>query len=136
MQEPAQEPRLHGVKHRLIRVPAPQPRHRGGHLRLMEGTAHQPPCHVDPWYRSIPLSPISTITRTDRVDPAQTRSKSVRSVTGRPCRLTAQAVEAELDGAETDPVAAAIDARAAGVEPVLGGDRGGGCCRRNRCGRG
>jgi hypothetical protein len=36
--------------------------------------------------------------------------------------VAAQAVEAELDGAQADPVAAAINARAAGFDSVLGGD--------------
>jgi hypothetical protein len=38
-------------------------------------------------------------------------------------QVAAQAVEAELHGAEADPVAPAIDARAAGVDPFLSRDR-------------
>ena len=37
--------------------------------------------------------------------------------------VTAQAVEAELDRTQAHPVAAAIDARAAGFDAVSGGDR-------------
>ena len=37
--------------------------------------------------------------------------------------VAAQAVAAELDRAEAHPVAAAIDARATGFHPFLGGDR-------------
>ena len=37
--------------------------------------------------------------------------------------VAAQAVEGELDGAETDPVAAAVDSRTAGFDPLSGGDR-------------
>ena len=37
--------------------------------------------------------------------------------------VAAQAVEAEFDGAEPRPVAAAIDARTAGFDPICGGDR-------------
>ena len=38
-------------------------------------------------------------------------------------QVAAQAVEAELDGTEAHPVAAAIDPRAARFDPVSGGDR-------------
>jgi hypothetical protein len=38
-------------------------------------------------------------------------------------QAAAQTVEAELDGAEAHPVAAAIDARAPGFHSLLGGDR-------------
>jgi hypothetical protein len=43
---------------------------------------------------------------------------------GEALEVAAQAVEAEFDGAEPDPVAAAIDARAAGFDTLLGGDCG------------
>src|SRR5580704_15679106 len=42
---------------------------------------------------------------------------------GEALEVAAQAVEAELDRAEAHPVAAAIDAGAAGFDAVLGGDR-------------
>jgi hypothetical protein len=52
-----------------------------------------------------------------KADANTTRSKSVRSVTGR-----AQAVEAKLDRAEPYPVTAAMNAGAAGFRPLSGGD--------------
>src|SRR5215467_4698820 len=54
-----------------------------------------------------------------RLDPFEIGTLRDREV----LKMAAQAVKTEFDGAETDPVAATIDARAAGFGALVRGDR-------------
>src|SRR5271170_8237650 len=81
---------------------------------VISGLPHAPPL-VNECPQSMKRSPIHAVVRSHAFEIGAFGDREALEV-------AAQAVEAELDGAEADPLAAAIDARAARLDPLLGVD--------------